>query len=121
MKKLSLVLVPMSILISAQAFAWKGEGNRSPTQNKIPADIGDSGKTIDSDNNVEVLAPFSNRNGTDNLVCDMFASVVAHRGANDVTVTSFNDKVEVDAYTNWPSSAKASFSTKVPNTTSSLA
>ncbi len=98
MKKLALIVAPLALVLSSQALAWKGNGQRPTTEPKIPADIDKSQKTDTSDGNAIVIGSFSNRKGTRDLVCDVFGRVTARRGGDETDVTAFVDKRLVKAY-----------------------
>ena len=98
MKKMNAIMVPMLFALSAQAFAWKGNGSRPPEDPKIPADTSHSKKTQTDSGDIIIEGSFSNRYGTKDLICDVFGSVQGARGPDLVTVTNFVDKRLVRAY-----------------------
>lgn len=92
-----MLIIPL-LLISAQAFAWKGDGKRPPTDPKIPADVSKSSKTDVGDGNVIVEGKFSNRTGSKYLICDIIAEVLAKRGGDETLVKAFVDKRKLKPY-----------------------
>ena len=98
MKNLVSFVLPLALSLSANAFAWSGDGHRSSPEPKIPADIGQSKKTDVGDGNVIVIGSFSNHKGTQDLVCDIVARVNAKRGGDETEVKAFVDKRTVKAY-----------------------
>ncbi len=94
MKKSTLALIPM-LLVSAQAFAWGGNGQRPSQEPKMPVDTSHASKTQVGNDRVVVAVPYSNRYGQTNLLCDIMAQVDAKRNFDEVTVTTYADRVEI--------------------------
>lgn len=98
MKRLALLTLPVVLSLSADAFAWGGNGKRPPSEPKITSPIDNNSKTDTGNGQVIVTGNFSNRKGTKELLCDIKGQVSANRGSDSVLLTNYVDKRVIKPY-----------------------
>ncbi|MCX6128173.1 MAG: hypothetical protein NTX25_03805 [Proteobacteria bacterium] len=97
MKSFALTLIPLSLVLSAQLFAWPG-ATRPNDVPKIPVDTAKSKKTDTNDGKTIVEGYFSNRKGSNELLCDIVAQVSAKLGSDETIIKAFRDRRVLKPY-----------------------